>query len=107
MPEKYELGKRIVGVVFVELHNNFHKVEIAEYSLEGDAAGFTRKAVGGWVNDEWYGRHGDGCCLSGLSGWREVRWVSIFIFLKEGSCVREVTFWFPSIFGRRETFPGY
>ena len=107
LPEKYELRERIVGVVFVELCDSFHKVEIAKYSLEGDAAGFTGKAVGRWVDGERYGRHGGGGCLDGSSGWREVRRVSIFIFLKKGSCVGEVAFWFPSIFGRRETFPGY
>ena len=52
LPEKYELGERIVGVVFIELSNSFHEVEIAEYRLEGDAAGFTREAIGGWVNGE-------------------------------------------------------
>ena len=36
---------------------------------------------------------------SGLSGWREVGWVSVFIFLEDGSCVREIAFWFPSVFG--------
>ena len=45
--------------------------------------------------------------LSGLSGWREVGWVSILIFLEDGSYVREIVFWFPSVFCRRETFPGY
>ena len=52
LPEKYELGERIVGVVFVEFNDGFHEVEIAEYRLEGYTAGFTREAVGGWVNGE-------------------------------------------------------
>ena len=52
LPEEYKLGECIVGVVFVELSDGFHEVEIAEYCLEGDAAGFTREMVGGWVNGE-------------------------------------------------------
>ena len=52
MPEKYELGKGIVGVELVEFHDGFHEVEVGEYSLENDTTSFTREAVNGWVVDE-------------------------------------------------------
>ena len=52
MPEKYELGKGIVGVEFVEFHDDFHEVEIGEYCLENDAASFTGEAVNGGTDDE-------------------------------------------------------
>ena len=52
LPEEYELREGVVGVIFVELCDSFHEVEVAEYRLEGDTAGFTREAVGGWVNGE-------------------------------------------------------
>ena len=52
MPEKYELGKGIVGVELVEFHDGFHEVEIGEYCLENDVASFTGKAVNGGADDE-------------------------------------------------------
>ena len=107
LPKEYELDEGVVGVEVVEVHDGFHEIVVSEYSLENDATGFTGKTVDGWVNDERGGGHGDGCRLGGLDGWGEVGWVSSFIFFEDGSCVREVTFRFPSIFGRRETFPGY
>ena len=52
MPEKYELGKGIVGVELVEFHNDFHEVEVGEYCLENDATSFPGEAVNGGVDDE-------------------------------------------------------
>ena len=52
MPEKYELGKGIVGVELVEFHDSFHEVEVGKYCLESDATSFTGEVVNGWVDDE-------------------------------------------------------
>ena len=68
MPKKYELGESTVGVEFVEVHNGFHKVKVAEYSLKGDAAGFLGKTVNSWVDFEDCGGHGGRNRLGGLSG---------------------------------------
>ena len=52
MPEKYELGKGVVGVELIEFHDGFHEVEVGEYSLESDATSFLGEAVDGGVDDE-------------------------------------------------------
>ena len=107
LPKEYELGESTVGVEFVEVHNSFHEVKVAEYSLKGDTAGFLGKAINSWVDFEDFSGHGGRNRLRVLSGWGKVGRVSSFIFLEDGPCVSEIAFWFPSIFSRRETFPGY
>ena len=105
MPEKYELGEGIVGVELVEFHDDFHEVEVGEHSLEGDATGFTGKAVNGGVNDEQGGRHGGSWRFEWVKRMEGTR-LGFDLYISGGWLVRERDcFLVPKCFRPKRTLP--